>query len=145
MNPKQPIRKKSFLLIEVLIAFTLLALAFFPLLKEKISLDIQKKKFLSQTNISLLAKEAFVDLMVSMDQEGILSFEDLEQGVYGICPTTYTSNQKEIHFQYRLKPKKRKGFSKDSKVLLVECQIFTPAKTYYVHSFVLDRNTLRFT
>lgn len=118
------IRKRSFLLIEVLIALTLVALCLFPLLKEKVRRTACVQNQVSKHHLYLVAKHAFADLIVWLDETQPFTLEQMIEGVEGITPsyTLYPLEHKK-QFYYTIRKKRMKNEDEQVKGLMLQIAV----------------------
>lgn len=82
MHKMRPIRKSSYLILELMVALFLLATCLFPLIKPNVQLYLaEKKRYESQLNYSL-QKNLLVDVKQHL-LERRYSFSQLKEGVKG--------------------------------------------------------------
>jgi len=90
MNRKRPIRRKSYLLLEVLISLGLVLLCLFPLVKPLVHIRLQTTLALEETRLERLASLAFIEVKQRL-YEHQYSWDELRKGIEDeLSPITLT-------------------------------------------------------
>lgn len=112
-----PIRKKPFLLLEILVAFTLVTLLLFPLIRPLLSLRNEERKEFIALELQREAKNRFLELKQAAYEKRFLNFETLYETKKAIeeelgNTVLKLSQEEEIIYKTRCRILKIRGFKR---------------------------------
>ncbi|MFZ0565743.1 MAG: hypothetical protein WAM28_06125 [Chlamydiales bacterium] len=124
---KPPIRKRSFLLFELLLAIALVSLCLFPLLKPHFAIQKEQQKELKQMQLSKIASGAFCEIKKRIYSDKDWDWEKFSKKISGILPESepvYLSMNKSRTYQPRYVIKKKQKAPKIEGGLLLQVDIY---------------------
>ena len=120
------IRKKSFHLLELLVALMLVAICFYPLLKPHVSICKIEYERLEKMELQRISREAFVMFKEKLYENKIFSWKELNnQGelVYDSEPIKVTTSEGKEYFPTFILKKRERSTEKSKGISYLLCHV----------------------
>lgn len=145
-SAKRSIRKRSFLLLELLISFALIMLCLFPLIKPHACMRQKDRLYLEQMQFERIAQEAFCQLKKKLYANKKHTWDDLRNGVSGDLSKKFTiqsgkSSTKAYccHYEIRELDHCNKYAPKRTGIVIEIDLNFSPGKHEFKRTLYLER------